>query len=132
MGVGYGYLPEVINGTEVHTLFIKTSFNFRKGLVYQKARWYIGFTTFYGITDNTFIKLPARYPEKYYAPTAIHVSPYLGLSLPLSFYKPLWAQKTSFKIELGTVDNYLWYHIINRKISFWDICNLSYGVYFDF
>lgn len=132
MGVGYGYLPEVINGTEVHTLFIKTSFNFRKGLVYQKARWYIGFTTFYGITDNTFIKLPARYPEKYYAPTAIHVSPYLGLSLPLSFYKPLWAQKTSLKIELGTVDNYLWYHIINRKISFWDICNLSYGVYFDF
>ncbi len=132
VGAGYGYLPESVNGAEVHSILIKTSYSFSKGMVYKRAKWYAGFNTIYGITDNTFLKLPSRYPDKYYAPNAIHFSPYLGLSMPLSFYKPMWAKKANFNIELGTLDSYLWYHILNSKIGFWDVCNLSYGIYYDF
>lgn len=132
VGAGYGYLPEIINGAEVHSIIIKTSYNFSKGIFNKNARWYTGFNTIYGITHNTFVKLPSHYPEKYYAPNAIHFSPFIGLSLPLSFYKPVWADKVTFNIELGALDSYLWYHILNKELSFWDICNLSYGIYYHF
>lgn len=132
VGAGYGYLPQSVNGVRVHTVYIKNSYYFTKGIFYKKASWYTGFNTIYGITENTFVKLPSWYPEKYYAPNAIHFTPYLGVRVPFSFYQPGWANKVYFHAELGTVDSYLWYAIINKEVGFWDICNVSYGIYYDF
>lgn len=128
---GYGYLPESVNGVEVHSIFVRSTVHFAKGLIIKKVNWYTGFLCTYGITDNTFIKLPSHYPDDYYAPNAIHFSPYLGLRMPFYFYKPLWAKKVFFHTELGVVDTYLWYSLINRHVQFWDICNISFGVYYD-
>lgn len=131
LAAGYGYLPELINGAEVHTIFVRTTFHFSKGLLIKKVNWYGGFLATYGITENTFFKLPNHYPEEYYAPNAVHFSPYIGLRAPFSFYKPLWAKKVYFHTELGVVDTYLWYSFINKHVQFWDICNLSFGLYYD-
>ena len=131
LGAGYGYLPESINGVEVHSILLKTSYNFSKGILYKKAKWYAGFSTIYGIASNTFIKLPGYYPKEYYAPTAIHFAPFIGVRVPFFIYKPIWASKVCFHAELGTVDSYLWYSIINKEIKLWDIVNFSMGIYYD-
>lgn len=131
LGAGYGYLPEAVNGVEVHSIYLKTSYCFRKGFFYSKAKWYAGFTTIYGFTNNTFIKLPSHYPKEYYAPNAVHFAPYLGLRLPFLTYKPTWASKVNLHVELGTLDAYVWYSITNKSLKFWDICNLSAGIYYD-
>lgn len=132
LGIGYGYLPRAINDAEVHSILFKASYCFSKGLLLKKAQWYGGVTTIYSITKNTFINLPSYYSEDYYAPNAIHVAPHIGLRMPFMIYKPLWADKVSIHTELGTLDSYLWYFIINKKVRFWDICNLSAGIYYDF
>lgn len=131
-GAGYGYLPKSINGVEVHSILFKTSFCFSRGLLYRKADWYIGCNTIYGITDNTFLKLPAYYPDGYYVQNAIHWAPFVGLKLPFNFYKPSWAKGSNLHVELGTLDSYVWYKIKNKHVEFWDICNLSAGLSFDF
>lgn len=129
IGVGYGYLPESINGVEVHSVVLKTSYNFSRGLIYKKAKWYLGVSTIYGITSNTFIKLPSYYPEEYYAQNAIHFSPYLGVSVPF-LNQGLGASKFRLHAELGIVDTYLWYSLSNKQIHFWDVCNVSAGLYY--
>jgi hypothetical protein len=131
LGAGYGYLPQSVNGVEVHSIILKTSFNFSKGLLFKDARWYGGFSTIYGITNNTYVKYPSHYPADYYATNAIHFSPYIGLRMPFFIYKPSWATKMFIHTELGILDSYLWYSMINKQVKLWDICNLSVGIYYD-
>lgn len=131
LGIGYGYLPENVNGTEVHTLFLKTTYFFSKGLLIKKVNWYLGLTSLYALTNNTFVRLPSQYPDDYYRPTALHLAPYLGVRIPFLFYKPVWAKNVFFQTEIGVLDSYLWYSIINKHIQFWDIYNVSFGIYYD-
>lgn len=131
LGLGYGYLHKNVNGTEVHTIFLKTSYFFSKGLLIKKVNWYFGLTSLYGITNNTFVRLPSQYPDDYYRPTALHVAPYLGIRIPFLFYKPTWAKNVFFQTEISALDSYLWYSIINEHIKFWDIYNVSFGIYYD-
>lgn len=131
LGAGYGYLPQSINGVEVHSIILKTSFNFSKGLFIKDTKWYAGFSTIYGITKNTYVKYPSHYPSDYYATNAIHFSPYIGLRMPFFIYKPTWANKMYLHTELGFLDSYLWYSLINKQVKFWEIYNLSIGIYYD-
>ncbi|HEX3006411.1 MAG TPA: hypothetical protein VHO90_02215, partial [Bacteroidales bacterium] len=131
IAAGYGYLPEAVNGTEVHSVLLKTTYNFNKKLVFKKINFYTGVNAIYGITSNTFVILPNRYPDDYYAPNAIHVAPMVGFRFPFFFYKPVWAHKVYMHTELATVDTYLWYSLSNKSVKFWDVCNLSAGIYYD-
>lgn len=127
IAAGYGYLPEAVNGTEAHHLFIKSNFYFSNGCFYKEARWYIGANAIYAISGNTFFNFPSYYPDGYYPQNAIHFAPYLGIRLPFNFYKPIWAESSFFHMEMGTLDSYIWYCYENKQIHIWDICNLSFG-----
>jgi hypothetical protein len=130
--LGYGYLPKAINGVEVHSVILKTKYQFNKGVFLKKANWYTGFSAICGFTSNTFICLPSYYPKKYYASNAMHVAPFIGCRYPFPFYKPIWAKTAHTFIELATLDTYFWYRLNNNHLQFWDICNLSVGLCFNF
>lgn len=130
--LGYGYLPKFINDAEVHCIHFKTTYYFSRGIFYKKAKWYIGCNTIYAFASNTFVKLPTYYPDDYYTQTALHWAPYIGVRVPFIFYKPGWAENSYLHLEVGTLDNYVWYKMNNNEIKIWDIYNVSAGLSFGF
>ncbi len=126
----YGYLPKKISTVTVHTLALKTCVymvrfspvtNFNIGL-------YTGLNVMYGITENTFVKLPSHYPKAYYPPTALHASFFLGLNHNLSINKWKWTNLFSVFTEIGTMEYQIYNALRNKNVHFADIVNISAGI----
>jgi hypothetical protein len=126
----YGYLPKKVNTVTVHTLALKTCVylvrfspvaNFNIGL-------YTGLNAMYGITENTFVKLPSHYPKAYYPPTALHASFLLGLNHNLSINKWKWTNLFSVFTEIGTMEYQIYNAFKNENVHFADIVNISAGI----
>ncbi|HPT20521.1 MAG TPA: hypothetical protein PLR88_01130 [Bacteroidales bacterium] len=128
LDLNYGYMPEFINGTEVHTIALKPAFHFKEFVISGfKAGFYIGTALNYNITSNTYIKFPGYYPEGYYVPNALHANPFLGAKTFLPARK---LSCISLYTELGTVEYKILCAIKNRKIEFDEIWNLCFGIVF--
>lgn len=126
----YGYLPKEINGSRVHTLALKSAYQFRKHqLSIFDIRYYTGVSLNYAITDNTYLSYPDYFPSDYYNSNAFHLNPFLGvrLSLPEKEVKP---GAIGIYAELGTVDYKIWYAIANKEIKSNDIWNFCFGITF--
>ncbi len=126
----YGYLPKKINGSRVHTLALKSAYQFRNHrLSIFDIRYYAGISINYAITDNTYLSYPDYFPSDYYNSNAIHLNPFLGvrLTLPEKENKP---GAIGIYAELGTVDYKIWYAIANKEIKSNDIWNLCFGITF--
>ena len=126
----YGYLPKEINGSRVHTLAMKSAYQFKKHQVSIFCiRYYTGISLNYAITDNIYLSYPDYFPSDYYNSNAIHLNPFLGirLTLPEKDNKP---GAIGIYAELGTVDYKIWYAIANKEIKSNDIWNLCFGITF--
>lgn len=126
----YGYLPKEINGSRVHTLALKSAYQFKKHqLSIFFIRYYTGISFNYAITDNTYLSYPDYFPSDYYNTNAVHVNPFLGikLALPNKADKP---DAIEIYAELGTVDYKIGYAIANKEIKPKDIWNLCFGITF--
>lgn len=127
--INYGYIPQWINGSEIHSIALKTAVRFCKMPVLsnQKLEFYLGISTIYGITHNTHLSYPSYFPSKYYEPNAIHFNPMIGgiLLLPVS-HKSI--EAIAVFSEIGSADYQIWYALQNKKIGLKDILNLSFGL----
>lgn len=124
----YGYLPKNINGSRVHTLALKSAYQFRKHRISVfDIRYYSGISLNYALTDNTYLSYPDYFPSNYYSSNAFHLNPFLGirLTLPEKKDKP---GAIGIYAELGTVDYKIWYALANKEIKPDDIWNLCFGI----
>ena len=127
----YGYLPASVNGVTVHTLALKVSCRIADTRVAPDLflQYYIGLTTLYGVTRNTYLNYPDYFPDKYYASNAFHVSPYLGFHIN-ALRKNSHQDKVFFFTELGAIDYKLWSAITTKYVGLSDILNISFGIGF--
>jgi hypothetical protein len=130
LDVGYGYLPETVNGAKIHSLFLKSSvryvhYHIRKLEITGLA----GTSITYSILPNTYIRYPDYYPDGYYKPNAIHLLPYIGISAgyPCNFPH---VDFVKFYSEMGTTDYDIWQSIQNDYVDYDDIWNLCFGMIF--
>lgn len=124
----YGYLPKELNGSQVHTLALKSAYQFRKHqLLVFDIRCYTGVSLNYALTDNTYLSYPDYFPSNYYNSNAFHLNPFLGIRFTLPEKKD---KSGAFGIyaELGTVDYKIWYAVANKEIKPDDIWNLCFGI----
>jgi hypothetical protein len=130
----YGYLPKEVNNVSVHTHAFKAAFNLKQFQVFSsyKISLYTGFSVLYGMTHNTFIKLPNQYPDNYYYPTALHATLFTGIKFTKFLSKSNWLNSVSVFTELGTIDYKFYYAIKTDYIDYADILNFSVGISFGF
>jgi hypothetical protein len=124
----YGYLPKEVNGSRVHTLALKSAYQFREHQISVfNIRYYAGISLNYAITDNTYLSYPDYFPSDYYNSNAIHLNPFLGIRLNLPEKKDT-SGAIGIYVELGTVDYKIWYALANKEVKTNDIWNLCFGI----
>lgn len=128
MGLSYGYLPKSVNGAEVHTFALKSTFYItKKNFKNLSFKTYTGVTTTYSVAKNTYTEYPSYFPAHYHVPNAAHINPLLGIRLGYSS-KQEKSNDIFIFAELGTVDYLLLYAVRNRIVSFREIVNLCFGL----
>lgn len=127
-GFSYGYLPESVNGTEVHTVSIKDAFNLNKKRLTKAIFFngYFGTNLLYAITDNTYLDFPGQYPSNYYFTNAVHFAPFIGLKVGAAKFQE--SLSKYIYIELGSIDYYLFHNLKNKHLKLQDCMNICIGI----
>jgi len=125
----YGYVPYSIGGATIHTISQKNTFVLYE---YERSRYIIsptaGFSTNFETGNNSFLILPDKYPKGYYVSNAIHFTLFIGGKIHKTLAQQSKIKGLDFYVELGTVDNYLWYKILSKEVKMKDISSLALGM----
>ena len=125
----YGFVPASISKAEnINTITFKNTFP----IINKKHKTVItspitGFAVSYETGNNSFVKLPDKYPDDYYRTNAFHFTFFVGAKAHKDFTKPIIIKGIDFYFEIGSVDTYLWY-AMSQKINPRKIFSLSVGV----
>lgn len=84
VGLFYGYVPKVFSTKAIHTLALKGTLNVFKSRAGQD-KLYIGTTFNMETGNNSFLKLPDKYPKGYYQTNAFHFTVFTGVKSFLLF-----------------------------------------------
>lgn len=130
----YGYVPPFISeAKQVHTITLKNTFPlFTKQYGTVSLSPIVGLTASFETGNNSFVKLPDKYPKGYYYPNAFHFTFFIGGKLHRDFSTNKVIKGADLFVELGTVETYLWYAIKTRQVSLTDVFSTAIGLNFYF
>jgi len=122
----YGFLDRNFGGSNitVHTISLKNRFKLTQNPILGCFTPIAGISVNWGITNNTFIRLPPHYPENYYFQNKIHLSPFWGGEFNFSV-----AQKNlGVYFEFSTLDAYLLEYFRTDFVKLNKIWSLGMGI----
>ncbi len=125
VGLFYGYVPKVFSSKAIHIIALKGTFNLFKSRAGQD-RLYIGTTFNMETGNNSFLKLPDKYPKGYYQTNSFHFTIFTGVKSYFAVHDRKLKGVEPY-IECGTVDTYL-YYCLAENLSFLKILSLSAGI----
>jgi hypothetical protein len=127
----YGYVPKAFSARPVHSITFKNVFHVGRFDIRdnQIFRPYLGL----GLTVETggiaYLNLPSYYPDRYYAPKALHFILFGGLKLQHFFSnEENLINGLEIYIEGGTIDQYIWYKANSSQVKFTDIFSMALGI----
>jgi len=126
----YGYVPASISKAEkIHTITIKNTFPiWNKKIKEITLSPITGFTASYETGNNSFLKLPDKYPKGYYRSNAFHFTVFAGIKAHKKFRNNSLIKAADVYFELGTVDTYLWYAISSNEVKCNQILSSAIGI----
>ena len=126
----YGYVPVSISKAEkIHTITIKNTFSIlNKEIKLITLSPITGFTASFETGNNSFLKLPDKYPKDYYSTNAFHFTLFIGALVHKDFNNSKIINGADMYFELGTVDTYLWYAIISKEVKINKIFSSAIGI----
>ncbi len=126
----YGYVPASTSKTEkIHTITLKNTFPIINKKINEITFSPItGFTASFETGNNSFLRLPDKYPKDYYSTNAFHFTFFLGARIHKNFINPKLLNGAELYFELGTVDTYLWYAIISKQVKINQIVSSAIGI----
>lgn len=126
----YGYVPASVSKAEqIHTITIKNTFPvFTKEFNTIALSQFTGFTASYETGNNSFLKLPDKYPKGYYISNAFHFTLFIGASVHKNFTNSKIIKGADLYFELGTVESYLWYAIRSMEVKLYKIFSTAIGI----
>lgn len=129
----YGYLPESIGGTTIHSISGKITWVPLHPLPikkYQLEPLMTGLIVNYSFGKQYFSFDPPNYPYRYYSfPTAIHSAIFLGSRVGYNFPPQSFVKRMSFYYEVLSFDREILSFVSNTKsLKVTDIVTLSLGV----
>lgn len=126
----YGYVPASISKAEkIHTITLKNTFPILKKEIKAITLSPItGFTASFETGNNSFLKLPDKYPKGYYSTNAFHFTLFIGAKIYKDIINPKIINGIDFYFEVGTVDTYLWYAILSKEVKINQILSSAIGI----
>ena len=126
----YGYVPaSVSKAKEIHTITIKNTIPiFTKEIRAITLSPITGFTVSYETGNNSFLKLPGKYPKDYYSTNAFHFTFFIGAKIHKDINNSKRINGIDFYFEVGTVDTYLWYAIRSKEVNINQIFSSAIGI----
>lgn len=124
----YGYVPEQVGGTSIHTVAHKLTvrpLQFRMPAKLNFAPLTFGMGTHLGIGSEYFLVEPDL-PWDYYWPSALHFQPFIGNSLTWQGGSHAIDQMSTY-MELGALDFFWRNYFEEGSIGLADILTLSVG-----
>jgi len=126
----YGYVPASVSKAEkIHTITVKNTFPiFNKKINKITLSPITGFTASFETGNNSFLKLPDKYPSGYYGTNAFHFSLFIGAKAHKNFINQKIMRGVDLYFELGTVDTYIWYAVLSKEVKINQIFSSAIGI----
>jgi len=126
----YGYVPASISkAKEIHTITLKNTFQvFNREIRAITLSPITGFTVSYETGNNSFLKLPDKYPKDYYSTNAFHLTLFIGAKVHKDITNSKIIKGIDFYFEVGMVDTYLLYAIKSKEVKINQIFSSAIGI----
>ena len=126
----YGYVPASISKAEkIHTITLKNTFSIlNKEIKLITLSPITGFTASFETGNNSFLKLPDKYPKGYYSTNAFHFTFFIGAKVHKNFINSKIIKGADLYYELGSVDTYIWYKILSSEVKINQIFSSAIGI----
>ena len=126
----YGYVPQYRGNATIHTFTIKNTFEIYRFELFQNFNLspIAGFSLSFEPGENSFMKVPEKYPEGYYGTNSFYSCLNLGFSTNFKFKDERNFSGLDIYCELNTLGDYLYYNIIAQEDKDDIIFSMALGV----
>lgn len=126
----YGYVPESKGNATIHTFSIKNTFRLYQFNIADKYNLSptLGFSLSFEPGENSYIKLPEKYPEGYYGPNSFYACINLGLKTNFKFKEERHFSSIDVFGEFNTLADYIYYNLISQEDRSNNIGSFALGV----
>lgn len=125
----YGYVPEHKGNTTIHTFSIKNDFKLYSFYINDKynVQPILGFSVSLEPGQNSYMRVPDRFPDDYYGPNSFYACINLGLKTHFNFDPQRHFSGIDIYFEFNTLADYLYYNIIAQEDRSDNIGSLALG-----
>lgn len=126
----YGYVPETEGNATIHTFTIKNDFRVYQFLIADKhyLQPTLGFSLSLEPGENSYLRVPDRYPEGYYSSNSFYACINAGLKTNFKFKEERYFSSIDIYVEMNTLADYIYYNIIAQEDRSNNIGSLALGV----
>jgi hypothetical protein len=126
----YGYVPESKGNATIHTFTLKNTFGLYKFNLFNTYNIspILGFSVSFEPGQNSFGRLPEKYPDGYYGRSCFYACLNLGLKTKFEFSEDRHFSSMEIYSELNTVADYEFYNVIAKEDRSNIIYSLALGV----
>jgi len=129
----YGYVPEYRGNARIHTFTQKNSFrliNFNKPA--YEFSMFTGFSVSFEPGQNSYVKIPNKYPDGYYSPNCIYACLFVGSKLTFDIGEKYYFDFIETYFEINTLADYVFYNLIAGEDRSSKIFSFALGLNFFF
>lgn len=125
----YGYVPRFKGNATIHTFTIKNTFSLYEFSIKNKYNLSptFGFSVSFEPGENSYARIPDRFPDGYYMTNSIYGCINLGLKSVFIPKKEHFFSAVEPYFELNTLVDYLYYNIKAQQYWETEIWSFSFG-----
>jgi len=125
----YGYVPQFKGNATIHTFTIKNSFRLHEFCINNRYNLNpdLGFSISFEPGENSYARIPSKYPDGYYSPNNIYGCLFLGLKTKLTPKKEHYFSAIEPYFEINTLADYVFYNLIAQEDWEDDILSFALG-----
>jgi hypothetical protein len=126
----YGYVPESKGNATIHTFTIKNDFRLYYFTIKDNYNIQptLGFSVSLEPGENSYMRVPDKYPEGYYGPNNFYACINLGLKSSFALNPERYFSALEVYFEINTLADYIYYNIIAQEDRSNTIASLALGV----
>lgn len=113
----YGYVPQYKGNATIHTFTLKNTFRLYEFCIKDRYNLspVLGFSVSFEPGENSYGRIPDKYPDGYYSPNNIYGCLSLGLKSKITSKKEHYFSSVEPYFEINTLADYAFYNIIAHE-----------------
>jgi len=126
----YGYVPHGKGNATIHTFTVKNTFRlyqFNIGKKYNLSPT-MGFSLSFEPGQNSYMRVPDKYPSGYYSPNSFYACINAGLKSTFMLKEERFFSNVEVYVEANTLADYVYYNIMAQEDRSKSVMSLSLGV----